>query len=146
MENYKRILIVAGTLSFSVAIVQAVIGFSPTLSLYFGASETLVKNTNTLIIVSLFVATLILVFGLYAISGASYIRPLPWLKQILAVISGIYILRGLLFIFELLILCGVLDTTISVAPRFIVFSIVSLLIGVIYLLGTIGGWHLFPSK
>ena len=41
---------------------------------------------------------------------------------------------------------GVLDISIPVAPRFVIFSLGSLLIGLIYLSGTIGGWNTFPSK
>jgi len=146
MKKFKRVLVFAGVLSFAVALLHAAIGFSPTLSLYFGAPEALVKNIYTLIIVSLFIAVIIAVFGLYAISGAGYIRTLPWLKQILVVISGIYILRGLLLIPELLVVTGVFHISIPVAPKFVVFSLGSLLIGLIYLIGTVGGWHTFPSK
>lgn len=146
MKKFKRILAFAGVLSFAVALFQAVIGFLPSLSLYFGAPEALATHLYALIIVSLFIAAIIALFGLYAISGAGYIRTLPWLKQILVVISGIYILRGLLFVPELFVVFGIFDISIPVAPRFIVFSIGSLLIGLIYLIGTIGGWHTFPSK
>ncbi len=106
----------------------------------------MVTNLYALIIVSLIIAAIIALFGLYAISGAGYIRTLPWLKQILVVISGIYILRGLLLIPELLVVMGVFHISIPVAPRFVVFSLGSLLIGLIYLIGTVGGWHTFPSK
>lgn len=146
MKNFRRILVFASLSSFTVALFQAAIGFSPSLSLYFGAPELLVKNTGALISVSLIFAVIIVVFGLYAISGAGYIRTLPWLKQILAVISGIYILRGLLLIPEGLVVMGVLNISIPVAPRFVVFSLGSLLIGLIYLIGTVGGWYTFPSK
>lgn len=146
MKKFKRILALAGVLSFAVSLFQAAIGFSPSLSLYFGAPEALATNLYALIIVSLFIAAIIALFGLYAISGAGYIRTLPWLKQILVVISGIYILRGLLLVPEIFVVFGIFDISIPVAPRFVVFSIGSLLIGLIYLIGTIGGWHTFPSK
>jgi hypothetical protein len=145
MKKFKQILVVAGGLSFAVAFFQAVIGFSPSWSLYFGAPDALVTNIYILILVSLLIAGIIAVFGLYAISGAGYIRTLPWLKQILIVISGIYILRGLLLVPELLVVMGVLDIPIPVAPRFVVFSVGSLLIGLIYLSGTIGGWNRIPA-
>ncbi len=146
MKKFKQTLVFAGVLSFAVALFQAVIGFSPSLSLYFGAPDALVTNIYILIIVSLLIAGIIAVFGLYAISGAGYIRTLPWLKQILVVISAIYILRGLLLVPELLVVFGVFDIPITVAPRFVVFSLGSLLIGLIYLSGTVGGWNMFPSK
>lgn len=146
MKKFKQILVFASVLSFAVALFQMAIGFSPSLSLYFGAPEALVKNICALITVSVFIASILAVFGLYAISGAGYIRTLPWLKPMLVMISGLYILRGLLLIPEFLVVMGAFHISIPVAPRFIVFSLGSLLIGTIYLVGTVGGWHTFPSK
>ncbi len=146
MLRFKQILAWAGGLSFGVALFQAAIGFSPSLSLYFGAPEALVENTQVLIIVSLFISLIIVLFGVYALSGAGYIRPLPWLKYILMGISGIYILRGLLLIPEILVVFGALDISIPVAPRFVFFSLGSMFIGLMYLRGTIGGWHTFSAE
>ena len=110
MNKFEQILLLASLLSFSIALFQAIIGFSPSLSLYFGAPETLVTNNNLLIIVCFLVAGILTVFGFYALSGSGRIRPLPWLKQVLALISGIYILRGLLVVPEFLVLIGVFHT------------------------------------
>lgn len=145
MNKFEQILLLASLLSFSIALFQAIIGFSPSLSLYFGAPETLVTNNNLLIIVSFLVAGILTVFGFYALSGSGRIRPLPWLKQVLALISGIYILRGLLLVPEFLVLIGVFHISIPIAPQFFIFSLGSLLIGLIYLTGTIGGWNKLPS-
>jgi hypothetical protein len=146
MKEFKRNLVWAGLLSVSLALFQAVIGFSPSWSLYFGAPEGLIKNISSLIIVSLLIAAILLLFGLYALSGAGYIRHLPGLKQMLVMISGIYILRGLLFVPELIVVLGIYEISIPVAPRFITFSIGSLFIGLIYLIGTIGGWNSFSVQ
>ncbi|MCP4746173.1 MAG: hypothetical protein GY874_08540 [Desulfobacteraceae bacterium] len=143
MKKYKRVLIIAGILSFVVALFQAIIGFSPTLSLYFGAPEALVTNIYVLIIVSLLISGIFVLFGLYGLSGAGYIRTLPWLKQTLAAISCILILRGVLIIPEFLVVIGVLNVSFPVEPRFAVFSFVPLLIGLLYMTGTIRGWHAF---
>jgi len=139
-------LVLSGVLSFAIAIFQIIIGFSPSLSLYFGAPEALTKNIHMLIFVSFVVAGIIGIFGLYAMSGAGYIRALPWLKQILLLISGIFILRGLLVIPEFLIIMGGAQSSIPVAPRFVFFSIGALVIGFLFITGTIGGWNSFPSK
>jgi hypothetical protein len=146
MKHFKQRLLIAGVLSFALAIFQVIIGFSPSLSLYFGAPEILAANIYILIVVSVVIAGILTVFGLYAISGAGCIRTLPWLKQILVVISSIYFLRGLLLVPELLIVMDVIDIAIPVAPRFVLFSSGSLLIGLIYLTGIIGGWHTFSKK
>jgi len=146
MKQFKYVLVFAAVLSLMVAIFQALIGFSPSISIYFGAPETVTMNDRMLIVVSLLIAGIIALFGLYAVSGAGYIRTLPWLRHMLAAICCIYILRGIMFVPELLIVTGVLNSSMPVAPRFIVFSLVSLFIGLTYLTGTIGGWHSFPSN
>lgn len=146
MKNYKRILLFVGSLTIIIALFHGAMGFSPTVSLYFGAPEALVQNNYLLIISCILIAIIIAVFGLYAISGAGYIRPLPWIKQVLTAISFLFILRGILFIPELMIVLGFLDVSFPVAPRYVVFSLGILLIGLIYLLGTIGGWRSIPLK
>ncbi|MDA3789758.1 MAG: hypothetical protein PF503_14840 [Desulfobacula sp.] len=146
MKKYKQRLVLGGGLSFAAALFQAIIGFSPSLSLYFGAPEALVMNTHLLIFVSLLIAGILALFGLYAISGSGHVQRFPWLKQMLAAISCIYILRGFLFVPELLVVMGVVHISTPVAPRFILFSLGILLAGLIYLAGTVGGWQMFPSK
>ncbi len=146
MKKFKHMLVLSGVLCFVMAIFQIIISFSPSLSLYFGAPETLAKNIYMLILVSFVVAGILGIFGLYAMSGAGYIRALPWLKQVLLLISGIFILRGLLIIPEFLVVMGLVQSSIPVAPRFVVFSIGALVIGFFFITGTIGGWNSFPSK
>lgn len=146
MKKHSQMLVISGVLCFGIALFQIAIGFSPSLSLYFGAPEALVVNNFYLITVSLIIGTILGIFGLYAISGAGYIRTLPWLKLMLAIISGIFILRGLFVIPEGLVVAGVIESSIDVAPRFVAFSIGSLLIGIFFVTGTIGGWRTFPSK
>jgi hypothetical protein len=82
MENFKQMLKSAGIICFGIALFQVVIGYSPSLSLYFGAPEALVKNIYALIFISFLVAGILTIFGFYALSGAGYIRRLPLLKQI----------------------------------------------------------------
>jgi hypothetical protein len=144
MLKFEKLLTLAGVLSFAVALFQALIEFSPSLSLYFGAPEALVKNVYALIMVSFLIAGILAGFGIYAISGAGHIRTLPLLNQVLIVTSIIYILRGLLVVPELIVVFGIIDVSIPVAPRFVLFSLGSLFIGLVYLTGTIGGWNKFP--
>jgi hypothetical protein len=141
MESFNQTLRSAGIICFGIALFQVVIGFSPSLSLYFGAPEVLVKNIYALIFISFVVAGILTIFGFYALSGAGYIRRLPLLKQMLVVISCVYILRGLLLVPEILVVTGAFDSAIPVAPRFVIFSIGSLLTGVIFVAGTVGGWN-----
>ncbi|MFZ5812472.1 MAG: hypothetical protein ACOY4F_10550 [Thermodesulfobacteriota bacterium] len=138
MNNSKRLLLFAGIICFTLSIFQIVIGFSPSLSLYFGAPESLVKNTNALIITSIIVGAIFALFGVYAFSGADKIIRLPWLKQILLCIGVIFLLRGLLLLPELLVVFNIIESSVHVAQRFIYFSIGALIIGFIFIKGTRG--------
>ncbi len=141
----KKSLKWAGLICFGLSFFQAVIGFFPSLSLYFGAPEKLVENVYALILVSFFVAGILFLFGLYAFSGAGYIRRLPYLKPLLVFISAVFTLRGLLLIPEFLIVTKVWTVQIPVAPRFIIFSIVSCFIAFLFIYGTVRGWHSFSA-
>ena len=46
-------------------------------------------------IVTFGIATILFTWAMYAFSGGGLIRPLPWLKPILLMITSIYILRGI---------------------------------------------------
>ncbi len=145
MKQFKPMLLVSGVSCFGIALVHIAIGFSPSLSVYFGAPPALAANIHLLLPVWWCIGMIIGIFGLYALSGAGYIRALPWLKQVLVGVSGIFILRGLLVVPEALVVAGMVPSAIHVAPRFIAFSIGSLLIGICFVAGTVGGWRAFPS-
>src|SRR4030042_3731369 len=133
----KKILSIAAYLSFAVAIFQAGIAFSPSLSQYFGAPEKLVANPSLLVLAGLFMAVVFGVFGLYALSGTGLIRRLPLLRVCLSVISGIYTLRGLMLVPELLIYTGVLQSSEIIGIQSWITSMVSLFIGMVYFVGTL---------
>jgi len=69
--------------------------------------------------------------GLYALSGAGKIRPLPLLRAVLSVVTAIYLMRGLLIISE---------TVVSLRRpypfRLLLFSATALCVGLAHLVGT----------
>jgi len=138
MNDPNKILTLAGILSFTVALFQAGISFSPSLSRYFGASEQLIAKPSLLLLAGLFMAVVFGVFGLYALSGAGLIRRLPLLWAGLLGISCVYTLRGLMMIPQLLILTGILSSSETIGPQSLASSLVSLFIGLVYFVGTLG--------
>lgn len=146
MKNYKRLLNAAGFICFCLSVFQALIGFFPSLSLYFGAPEVLVEKYSALLLVSFLVSGLLALSGLFALSGAGTIQKLPVLKQALVLISLVFVVRGLLIVPEILLAAGLIDISIPVAMRFVVFSGVSLMIGLMFITGTVGRWHLFSTQ
>ena len=69
---------------------------------FFGAGESMAlmaeKGAWTPAIVTLFISAVLIVWALYAFSGAGVIRNLPFLKPILWGITTIYLLRGFMII------------------------------------------------
>ena len=70
MNRPSYLLILAGVLSFCTAVFQAVIAFVPAWSAAFGAGDALVSNPLLLLILGLLVSLLLVIFGLYGLSGA----------------------------------------------------------------------------
>ena len=115
--------------------------------MYFGAEPKLVNNYALLVTMGEFIAIIFAIFGLYAFSGAGRIQRLPFLRSALMIIGGIFILRGLVVIPQLLIVTNVIHCKACVPVRMIVSSIVSLAIGAIYLTGVVKGWEAMkPQK
>ena len=141
MTAAKQSLKLAGGLSLGMAVFQAAISFSPSASQYFDAPPELVANPPMLIVAGLAMAGVLMVFGLYAFSGAGCLRRLPWLRLGLLISGSLYTLRGLFSIPELLIFLGFLPLPQPLPPQELVASLVSLVIGLLYLAGTLRAWR-----
>ncbi len=89
----------------------------------------------------MFVALIFAIWGLYGLSGAGLLRRLPLLRLALLVIGAIYTLRGLLLIPLLLASLGLLASPEPILPQALLASLVSLLIGCLYLAGTFTAWR-----
>jgi hypothetical protein len=140
MKISKQLLVFAGITSFSVALFQAVITFSPAWSRYFGAPEALVSNIPLLYAAGFVATAIFVIFGLYGISGAGCIRPLPLLRLGLLGIGCVYLLRGLLIIPMLLVAMGYLQFSEPIPDSGFATSLVSLCTGILYLAGILGRW------
>lgn len=135
----KQLLLAAALLSFAIALFQAVLSFSPSLTRFFGAAE-LAANPLLLLVTSLAATMVFAVFGLYALAGANTIRRLPLLRTGLVAIGVIYALRGLFLLPDLLAMAGVLPAPEPVPPQAVLSSLVALATGLLYLLGTAASW------
>lgn len=137
----NRLLLIAGYLSLAIAIFQAIISCVPTWSLYFGAPAEMVENRWLLLLLGEIAAGFFAIFGLYGLSGAGKIRRLFLLRTGLIVISSIYLLRGLMVVYELLIISHLISSPEAVTTQAVISSLVSLFIGLNYAIGTIGSWR-----
>ncbi len=142
IELANPLLTAAGLASMAIAILHlAIIFYGAPGYRYFGAGEKMVSLAENGSFVPGFVTwgiTIVFtVFGLYAFSGAELLSPLPFLQIVLFGIGTIYTLRGLFVIYEIFTMLVFKSDT---EFKRIMFSLVSFLVGVFYLFGTLYGF------
>lgn len=146
MNKNSFLLILAGVLSFCAAIFQAVIAFVPEWSATFGAGDALVSNPPLLLTLGLLVALVLVIFGLYGLSGAGVIRRLPLLRLGLLVIGLLYLLVGINFIFQALAVLGILPSIQSMPVYQLLVSFGALVASLAYLIGLAVCWKRLSIK
>lgn len=135
----KRVwLKVAAGLSFFMAICQTVISLSPAAAAYFEAPPPLLEDRMQLFLIGEAAALILVIFGLYALSGAGSIRQLPLLRLGLIGISSLYLLRGLFIILTLLTILGILEG--EILTQGVISHLVFLSAGIAYAVGTVLNW------
>jgi hypothetical protein len=139
MDSAKRALITAAVFSFGIAALHVVIiGIGSPGYLYFGAAgmaQLAAHGSRVPALLTLGLTGVFIVFGCYALAGAGLIRRLPFVHAGLVVIGGLYAMRGLVVILDL-----VRSSRGAGYPvRQTVFSAVSLGVGVLYLTGAFAG-------
>ncbi|MES1244243.1 MAG: hypothetical protein ABUT39_21740 [Acidobacteriota bacterium] len=144
----KDILIIAGCLSATIAILHVIVIFvgAPAYR-YFGAGEDMARQAEAGSILPAAITTVItavfVIFALYAFGAARLIATPPLLRTGLVTIGVIYTLRGLVLAHQL---PALLSNAPGVAPKDLVFSAVSLATGIAYLLGTWLSWRDLPHR
>ena len=121
------------------AICQTVISLSPAAAVYFQAPPPLLENRWSLFLAGEAAAVVLVIFGLYALSGAGSIRRLPLLRLGLIGISSLFLLRGLFFILSLLVVLGILKGEILIQGE--ISTLVFLAAGLAFAIGTILNWR-----
>ena len=132
-------LVAGGLLSAAAALLHiAIIVGGPDWYRFFGAGERLARLAETGSPVPAFttmgIAVVLSLWAAYAFSGAGIIGRLPLLRTALILISAVYLLRGLVLFPALLLKPQLVD-------GFTVWSsIIVLVFGVAYALGTWAAW------
>lgn len=135
----NKVLIVGAVCSAFAALAHlGCIAFGADWYRFFGAGEQMAKMAEDghwyPTVVTLFIAFILIVWSLYALSGARVIFRLPLLRLGLVVISAIYLIRSVAFV--------------SIMPMFpdnsltfwLISSGITLTIGVLYAIGTFQVW------
>ena len=146
MNKNSFLLILAGVLSFCGAIFQVAIAFVPEWSAAFGAGDALVSNPPLLLASGLLVGFLLVLFGLYGLSGAGIIRPLPLLRLVLLLPGLLYPLVGIYFIPQMLVVLGILPATTPVPTVQLLVTFGALVAGLAYLVGLAVSWKRLSIK
>lgn len=137
-------LTIAAALSFVASALHIAIIFGgPGWYRFFGAGEgmaTLAEEGSLQpTLITLGIAAVLFVWGLYALSGAGVILKLPLLKSSLSIITFIYLARGVAGL-----VLPFISNHSAISQNSITFWIVSSLIcclfGLFYLFGTMSSW------
>ena len=140
VKKANKLLLFAGVLSGVAALLHvAIIIGGAQWYRFFGAGEELASMAESgswyPAVLTGAIAVVLLVWALYAFSGAGLIRRLPFLKVGLVVISAVYLIRGLAFIPVYLVQPEMVD-------GFLVWSsFICLVYGLSYAIGTRQVWE-----
>ena len=140
MKKANKLLLFAGVLSGVAALLHvAIIIGGAQWYRFFGAGEELASMAENgswyPAVLTGAIAVVLLVWALYAFSGAGLMRRLPFLKAGLVVISALYLIRGLAFIPVYLVQPEMVD-------GFLVWSsLICLVYGLSYAIGTRQVWE-----
>ena len=135
MAKSNHYLIAGGVMSALISLLHVFLAIFPVLYRYIGPDQSALtemagQGSSITTIASVALALLFAIWALYAFSGAGLIRPLPFLRIALITICAIYILRSLFLLSEI----GMVLNQ-GYPFRFIVFSCISLVSGLLYLIG-----------
>lgn len=140
MKASKVLLMLAAILSFDLSLFQAVISLRPKWSAAFGAPAALLADRELLLAAGLFTAMVVVIGGLYALSGAGVITRLPFLRPGLLGIGSAYMFRGTFVIPELFGTSHLLSSGAPVPWRLTAASLIIVFTGLAYLVGLALGW------
>ena len=144
-ESYNTALILgAGLSAVAAALHVAIVIGGPAWYRFFGAGEQLASaaanGRSWPAFVTLGIACMLGLWAAYALSGAGVIRPLPFLKLALVLITSVYLLRGLVLVPALLFAKN------SVTPFVFWSSTICLGYGGVHLFGLVQTWSRLSSS
>ena len=136
MVKPKQYLIAGGVISALISILHVILALKPELYSYISAGQESAlaqmaeQGSSLTTIATVALALIFAIWAIYTFAGAGLIRPLPLLHAALIAIGVIYILRALFLPMEINMV-----VTQGYPFRFVVFSTVSLVAGLLYLVG-----------
>jgi hypothetical protein len=127
-QNYY--LITGGVISGLISILHVILAFNPGFYQYIVIAQLPEQSFTLISIATALLALVFAIWAIYAFSGAGLIGRLPMLRKALIAIGVIYILRSLFLFTEINLVL-----TQGYPFRFTIFSTISLVTGLLYLIG-----------
>jgi len=142
-DRGRSLLAVGGTLSAALALLHVIVIFmGPAGYRYFGAPDEFATMTEAgSLAPAALTALFAVIFGVWAVygfAGARMIPRPPLVRLGLVIIAAVYVLRGLSAVPEALLL---MRSPGAFPGRFLIFSIVSLIVGLCYAIGARQAWR-----
>ena len=145
MEQKNLMLKLGGYINIAIAIAHIVgLFWADKMFEVTGVGNEMAKLAQTHFslpyLLTIFVAIVFFIFGLYGLSADNKFRPLPLLKPVIFAIAGIYLLRG---IGEL-----IFDLEKQQANQFleITYSLIAVFIGLLFFIGGLKKWKINGGK
>lgn len=133
-------LVLGGALSAIASLLHVAIIFGgPSWYRVFGAGEGMARMAERHMwqatAITLAIATILMIWALYGFSGARLLPKLPLMKFCLVGISSVYLVRAVVFVPALMM------TGQAVTPFAVWSSLIVMVYGVCYALGTFKAWN-----
>jgi hypothetical protein len=138
MVSPKYYLTAGGVITALISILHVILALKPGLYVYFGPgqesglAQMAVQGSSGTTIATAALALIFAIWAIHAFSGAGPIGRLPLLRTALIAIGAIYVLRALFLPSEINMVLNQ-----GYPFRFVVFSTISLVTGLLYLIGTL---------
>ncbi len=134
----------AGLLSFTAAVVHvAIVLGGPNWYRFFGAGEAMAimaeKKMLQPTLITMLIAFVLTVWGIYAWSGAGIFPKLPFLKTILIIITSVYLVRGIGGLFAPFVSTNP-QVTQNSTMFWLISSAICILFGMVHLKGVFDKW------
>jgi len=136
MSKPKYYLIAGGVISTLISLLHVILALKPGLYQYIAPGQAsaltqmATQGSGPIIIATVALALIFAIWAIYGFSGAGLVGPLPLLRKALIMIGVIYLLRALFLVSEIQMVL-----TQGYPFRFVVFSTISLVAGLLYLIG-----------
>jgi fatty acid desaturase len=152
VDRGDRLLLFAGALTGVASLVHVAIIFGgPDWYRFSGAGERMARLAERgsiyPAVITALIAIGLAIWTLYALSGAGVIRPLPFLRLVLALIAAIYLTRGIFGIPAVLFIDHPYTTELRHRMTFMVLSsAICVCLGVCYAVGAAQVWKTSSAR